>query len=450
MKIGLIAMSGIRCADAELAAMGLSLPGFLDRGRAIASMPNLALITLAGMTPACHRIQYLEVPDLDEAMRDGTPLKRELEDDFDLVAISSYSAQIGQAYKLADYYRSRGIKVVMGGLHVSAMPCEAAEHADAVSIGEGEPVWLQILDDCERGALQKFYGAQFSKFSLSDAPMPAFDLLHPEKYNRLLVQTSRGCPHRCDFCASSIMISNKYKQKPANKVLAEVDAIRSIWRRPFIELADDNAFVNRPYWYELLPELKNRKVRWFAETDIAIANDDRLLKLLADSGCAEVLVGLESPTQDSMAGVERLADWKYKVWPTYRRSIRKIQSYGIRVIGCFVLGLDGHTVQTADLLYDYVTELELFDVQITIATAFPGTPMYARMVEQERLLEPTNWDKCTLFDVNFRPSAMSAEELRSSFKALAERMYTKEAARGRRHAYKQIARDGKSDRAVCA
>lgn len=429
MKVGLIAMSGIRCDDAALAAVGLSLPGFLERGRAIASMPNLALLTLAGMTPLRHQIRYLEVPSLAEA--------GDMPDDLDLVAISSYSAQISEAYQLADSYRAKGIPVVIGGLHASAMPHEAALHADAVSIGEGEPVWLQILEDCERGELKQYYGARFSKFSLNDAPMPAFHLLDPAKYTRVLVQTSRGCPHRCEFCASSILISDRYKQKPAEKVLAEVDRICEIWRRPFLELADDNAFVNRNYWYELLPQLAKRRVRWFAESDVAVANDDKLLSLMAKSGCMEVLLGLESPSHPAMAGLESVSDWKYRMWPTYRDAVRKIQSRGIRVIGCFVLGLDGHTPETADLIFDYANELQLFDVQVTIATAFPGTPYYSRLLADGRMIEAENWDKCTLFDVNFHPDSMSIGELRASFKDLAVRMYSEEAVRARRHSFKE-------------
>lgn len=429
MKIGLIAMSGIRCADKELASIGLSLPGFLDRGRAIASMPNLALLTLAGMTPARHQIRYLEVPSLPET--------EELPEDFDMVAISSYTAQISEAYTLADRYRALGVPVVIGGLHASSMPHEAAQHADAVAIGEGEPIWLQILEDGERGELKQYYGARFSKFSLADAPMPAFHMLDASRYNRVLIQTSRGCPHRCEFCASSIMIADRYKQKPSDKVLAELDRVCEIWRRPFVELADDNAFVNRSYWYELLPQLAKRHVRWFAETDIAVANDDRLLALMQASGCMEVLVGLESPTQASMEGIESVSNWKYRMWPKYKEAVRRIQSRGIRVIGCFVLGLDGHTPETADQIFDFARYLELFDVQITIATAFPGTPLYARLVQEGRMLEPTNWDKCTLFDVNIKPDAMTSEELRISFRELAVRMYGEDIAQERRNGFKR-------------
>ena len=428
MKIGLIAMSGMQCQDKELAALGLSLPGFLDRGKAIASLPSLALLTLAGLTPREHEITYLEVPDLADVI--GLP------GEFDLVAISSYSAQIMQAYELCDRYRAVNIPVVIGGPHVSMLPMEAAKHADAVAIGEGEPIWGEILKDAELGQLKQFYGSQFSAFSMEDAPMPAFHLLEPARYNRLLVQTSRGCPHRCEFCASSILISKRYKQKPIHKVLNEIDAILEIWKRPFVEFADDNTFINREYWYELLPELRKRGIRWFAETDISVADDARLLSLMRDAGCCEVLIGLESPSLKAMDGLEMQANWKYKTWHSYKRAIDFIQVHGIRVIGCFVLGLDGQQPEVAKDLVSFTEELNLFDVQVTIQTAFPGTPLYARMQQDGRILEPENWSKCTLFDVNFQPADMSVSQLRNSFIELVELLYDQESTRIRRSRFR--------------
>ncbi|MGH9549703.1 MAG: B12-binding domain-containing radical SAM protein, partial [Terriglobales bacterium] len=363
-----------------------------------------------------------------------------------MVAISSYSAQILEAYELAARYRAVGTPVVVGGPHVSMQPHEAAQHCDAVAIGEGEPIWRTIVGDCERGQLQQYYGAQFSAFDMNDAPMPAFHLLDPDKYNRLLVQTSRGCPHRCEFCAASILISKKYKQKPAHKVLAEIDAIREIWKRPFIEFADDNSFINKEYWHQLLPELRKRDVRWFAESDLAIANDPRLLSLMYESGCNQVLLGLESPEQAAIGGVELNADWKNKTFAQQRQAVATIQSHGIRVIGCFVLGLDGHGPDIGQKVIDYARELELFDVQVTVQTAFPGTPLYSRLKSQERLIEAENWNKCTLFDINYHPQGMTSEQLRSVLMDLAERLYDARSTTWRRQQFKEKLREVRRER----
>jgi radical SAM superfamily enzyme YgiQ (UPF0313 family) len=401
----------------------LTLPGFVERSKTVASLPSLGLLTLAGLTPPEHQCQYLEVEDIRKL--DALP------EGFDLVAISSFSAQIGEGYELADRYRTRGVPVVLGGLHVTAMHGEAAAHCDAVVVGEGESVWRELLRDADAGRLKPTYRAD-GTFPLGNAPIPAFELLELPRYNRLTVQASRGCPLRCEFCASSILLTGRYKQKPVTRVLAEVDCIRQLWRRPFLEFADDNAFVNKRYWKQLLGELRNRSVRWFAETDLSVHDDAELLDLMRQSGCAEVLIGLESPVEAGLPGIELKRDWKREQWPHYKDAIHRIQSHGIRVNACFVLGLDGHTAEIFDQVYRFVEESEPFDVQITLQTPFPGTPLYRRLKRQNRLLEETAWERCTLFDVNYRPRDMTADELRDGFRGLAVRLYSEEFTKWRR------------------
>jgi len=323
MKIGLLAMSGIRVCDKELLAMGLTLPGFVERSKTIASLPSLGLLTLAGMTPKEHHIQYVDVPDANDFNLD--------EYDFDFVAISSYSAQIDEAYDLGLRYKAQGIPVAIGGPHVSALPDEAKQYCTSVVIGEGELSWLKMLGDLKNGGLKESYGSLDASFDMKDAPMPAFELLEINNYNRLTVQTSRGCPHSCEFCASSVIISKNYKQKPAEKVLAEIDKIKEIWEHPFIEFADDNSVVNKAYWRELLPELIKRNIKWFTETDISVAEDEEILELMRKSGCAQVLIGLESPEKLALDGLEMRANWKMKRFDDYKHAIKKIQSHGITV-----------------------------------------------------------------------------------------------------------------------
>ncbi len=429
MKIGLIAMSGVRACDKELLALGLTLPGFVERSRTIASLPSLGLLTLAGMTPRGHEVAYREV----DGVRSLGP---ELEP-FDLVAISTFTAQIDEAYALADRYRAMGIPVVMGGLHVTTLPDEAAPHCDAVMVGEGEVCWPQVVADASSGTLQPIYRSQPREFDLADAPMPAFELLDLDKYNRLTVQTSRGCPLRCSFCASSILLTPKYKQKPVEKVLAEIDRIRELWPRPFIEFADDNSFINRAYWKRLLPELTTRRVKWFTESDIRVGEDDELLSLMRRAGCAEVLIGLESPVEEGLAGLELRTDWKHKRWPRYEQAVRNIQSHGIRVNGCFIVGLDGHTPALFDSIYQFAERLELFDVQITLPTPFPGTALYEQLRRDGRLFVERPWRQCTLFDLTFHPTPMSDEELRAGFHDLAKCLYSEAFTRQRREGFRR-------------
>jgi len=359
----------------------------------------------------------------------------ELPGEFDVVALSSFTAQIKDAYRLADRFRAAGTTVVLGGLHVSALPAEAAQHADSIVIGEGEPSWPAVLDDLRRDRLQPLYDSRTRPFDLACAPMPRFELLDISRYNRLTVQTQRGCPFRCDFCAASIRISPTYKLKPIAKVIAEIRRIKQIWPRPFIEFADDNSFVNKRHSKNLMKALAGERVRWFTETDVSVADDDELLGLMRDSGCEQVLIGLESPSPADLDGVEQAANWKARQVDRYLTAIERIQSRGITVNGCFVLGLDRAGPDSFDAIWRFVRESGLFEVQITVQTPFPGTPLYDRLRREGRLLYEDAWERCTLFDVTFRPSDMTVAELEAGLRDLGARLYSAESTRERRRKF---------------
>ena len=427
MKIGFIAMSGVRAHNKALTDHGLTLPGFVERSKVIASLPSLGLLTLAGLTPREADVEYVEVPDLDAV--NGVP------GEFDAVAISSFSAQIREAYRLADRYRARGTRVILGGLHVSARPAEAAQHADTIVIGEGEPAWPALVADLRRGALKQCYDSRGCDFDLAEAPMPRFDLLEIDRYNRLTVQTQRGCPFRCEFCAASMRIAPTFKVKPVEKVIAEIRRIRERWPHPFIEFADDNTFVNKRHGRELMRALAKEHVRWFTETDISVAEDEELLRMMHDAGCAQVLIGLESPSPAGLDGLEQKANWKSKQRAKYRKAIDRIQGHGITVNGCFILGLDGAGPESFAEVWDFVRDSGLYEIQITVQTAFPGTPLYERLDREGRLLRRDAWELCTLFDVNLKPAGMSVAELESGLLSLAAKIYSDEFTRERREKF---------------
>lgn len=432
MKLGLIAVSGVRAYNPELTRLGLTLPGFVERNRIIASLPSLGLLTLAGLTPSDVDLQYIELPG---------DVEGELAGGFDAVAISSFTARIKDAYRLADRYRTMGTKVILGGLHVTALSEEAMQHADCIVIGEGEPLWPALIADLKAGALKPVYDARAYSFDLADAPMPRFELLDIGQYNRLTVQTQRGCPFRCEFCASSILLSPRYKLKPVDKVIAEIRRIKELWAQPFIEFADDNSFVNKPHSKALMRELAKENVRWFTETDISVAEDDELLALMRDSGCAQVLIGLESTHLAGLNGLEQHTNWKAKQLDHYLQAIRRIQDHGITVNGCFILGLDGTGSESFEQVWQFVKASGLYEVQITVMTAFPGTPLYDRLRKEGRLLKENAWELCTLFDVNFRPTTMSVAELETGLRNLAARLYSTEFTHERREGYRRRLRE---------
>jgi radical SAM superfamily enzyme YgiQ (UPF0313 family) len=431
MRIALIAMSGVRVCNPDLMRLGLTLPGFLERSKVIASLPSLSLLTLAGMTPERFDVEYHEIADVREAAT--LP-------ECDLAAISTFTAQAKDAYALAGRYRELGVPTVMGGLHATVLPDEVLQHCDAVVVGEGELNWLAVLEDFERRRLQRRYEPKGRQFDLADSPMPRFDLATPTKYNRFTVQTQRGCPRRCEFCASSILVSARYKLKPVSRIIDEIRAIKRVWPHPFIEFADDNSFVNRRHARALMDSLAAEDVRWFAETDISIADDRDLLVRMREAGCAQLLIGLESPTAGGVEGIEMNANWKRKRHDDYKAAIERIQSAGIAVIGCFILGLDGDTVDVFDAVSRFVEDSGLYQVQITVLTPFPGTPLYARLLSEGRLLDRDSWERNTLFDVTFEPRHMSVEQLEHGLLDLADRLYSDEASQGRRNAFRRQAK----------
>jgi radical SAM superfamily enzyme YgiQ (UPF0313 family) len=217
------------------------------------------------------------------------------------------------------------------------------------------------------------------------------------------------------------LLTPRYQLKPVAKVIAEIREIKKIWPRPFIEFADDNSFVQREHYKKLLRELAKERLRWFTEADISVAKDDELLGLMRDSGCQQVLIGLESPRRTSLYGIEL-----------------KIQSYGITVNGCFILGLDGDTRDVFDDVLHFVRDSGLYEVQVTFMTAFPGTPLYARLKREGRIIRDNAWELCTLFDINFQPKNMSVAELQSGFLKLAKQLYSAEETHERRSKFKQM------------
>ncbi len=441
MRIGLIAMSGVRVRTEALVAMGVTLPGFVRRGKVIASLPSLGLMTVAGLTPGHHEVAYLEVADLRDL--------RELPE-FDLVGISSFSAQIDEAYALADRYRERGTPVVLGGLHASLMPQEALEHADAVLVGGAEGTWPRLLQDFEQGRLGRLYrGASDRVFEPGLYAMPRFDLLEGRPYNRITIQTSRGCPRACEFCAASLRITTRFNQKPVERVIAEIREARRWFPEPFVEFADDNTFLNKGWSKALLRALIPERIHYFTETDASVADDPELCDLLAASGCRQVLIGFESPRAEDLGGIDP-ADWKRRQMPRMLRTIDTLQSRGVSVNGCFILGLDGHTPDVFPQVLDFVRRSGLAEVQYTVLTPFPGTLLYERLRRDRRLLQARFWDRCTLFDVNYVPRRMTVEELEAGLRWLFAETYSAEATSARLRGFLRQRKQGRTDRLAAA
>ncbi len=428
MKIGLLAMSGLRAHDPALLELGLTLPGVIERGRVVTSMPCLGLLILAGVTPAGHEVIYFEADHVGV-------LPRELFS-CDLVAISALTAQAFEAYEAARLLKEQDVIVAMGGLHASVCPDEAFEHVDHVFVGEGEIIWPAFINSDPLTVPGRIWRAtDFEPVDLKKAPLPRYDLLKGGNWNRFPVQTTRGCPWRCDFCASSIMLNRPYRKRPVAEVIRDIRFIKQLRKRPFIELADDNTFVDHAWGRELCEALIPERIKWFTETDISVADDGELLRLMRLARCRQLLIGLESTHPDDLAGIEMRSDFKLRRAPEYQDAVRRIQAAGVTVNGCFVLGLDHQGPEIFQRVLDFAMELPLFEVQVTMMTPFPGTPLYQRLLEEDRIIEPGRWDLCTLFDVNYRPLKMTVQQLREGMYWLVERLYSPENVAHRRRAF---------------
>lgn len=428
MKIGLLAMSGVRAHDQKLLELGLTLPGFVERSRTIASLPSLGLLYLAACTPPGHELVYAE------AESDGAE-PREIYA-CGLVAISTFTAQIFEAYAIADRLRSAGVKVAMGGLHVSVLPDEALQHADYVIVGEGENVWPAVVEAAAASrAPCVFRAADYPPVDAAQLPVPRFDLLPERRYNRYTVQATRGCPWRCEFCASTVMLQRPYRHRPVEHIVRDIRAIAERHPQPFIEFADDNTFVDTEWGKALCRALIPLRIKWFTETDLGVADDPELLELMRLSGCRQVLVGLESPTAAPLAGLERRSNRKARWAPHYAAAVQAIQAHGVTVNACFILGLDGHTPEVFRQTLEFAEQVRPYDVQITLLTPFPGTPLYDRLLREGRILQPGAWHLCTLFDVNYRPAGMTPQQLREGIYWLSGELYGAEATQRRRKGF---------------
>ena len=396
----------------------MTLPGFHDRAHALAELPALGLLTLAGMLPEHWNCSYRAPAGVDEELVEAIVSERPT-----LVAISALTASIVEAYSLSLALRQRGIRTAIGGLHATALPEEAQRYADAVVAGSGETVWLTLLDDLERGELQPVYRAGRSNEGVP-WPMPRFDLLGDVK--RYTLQTQRSCPLACDFCAASRLLE-RFREKPIDVIRDELAALNECADAPLLELADDNTFAGSRNPLELLEVLKNSRARWFTEADWRIGERPEIVRELAASGCMQVLVGIESMNFRYPGMGEKEAELNRMLEATHA-----LQEAGVCVNGCFILGAEGETQQSIERLTRFLLEAPFAEVQVTLQTPYPGTALYSRLKRQNRLLTNRSWPYYTLFEVTYQPDQLSVIELETGFRELITHVYGPAANRRRK------------------
>ncbi|UCD83286.1 MAG: B12-binding domain-containing radical SAM protein [Deltaproteobacteria bacterium] len=357
-------------------------------------MPPLPLMQLAALTP----------PDIEVEIIDEN-VEAVGYQETDLVGISSMTSSAPRAYQIADTYREKGIPVILGGIHPSILPEEAAVHADSVVIGEADKIWPQIFQDFRDNSLRDSYrGSEIP--DLKDLTPLRRDLIKKDKYffTRLL-QTSRGCPMNCDFCSVSDFNGIRMRHRPIDQIMEEIEAFSTIWKRRFLLFADDNIVGDKPFARRLFDALKSTKIRWGSMSSIEIARDPDFLQLARESGCRALFIGFESIRQDALQEIHK----RYKV-REYEELIKRIQDLGITLEGSFIFGFDGDNKDVFKQTVEFCYRNNFNLVQFSVLTPFPGTRLFANLKKVGRILT-YDWTRYDAFHCVYQPAKMSPEEL---------------------------------------
>lgn len=384
-------------------------------------LPNLGLLTLAALAGDDFEISYHD--------ENVAPLPRGAR--VDLAALTAMTCQAPRAYVLARRFRAAGAHTVLGGIHPTVMPEEAAAAADTVIVGEGEREWPRFLTDFRAGHPRACYRAD-GLCDLTRQPLPRYDLIPAGAYRAVPVQVGRGCPLACEFCSVSAVHGTRYRHKTLAQVRAEVAAARAVSgaARPRIFFTDDNLHLHGAFLEQLLEALVPLRVNWMAQMDAAVATDARLLSQLARSGCTQLLVGFESLNPDNLALIQERGP-KRTLSREYGGLVRAIQSHGIRVLGMFIVGLDEDGPGVFRQLREFILETRMHDAQITIQTPLPGTRLRRRLEASGRLADRGDWSRYTFFDVLYRPQRLSRAQILRGQAAVYREIHSPEAAAAR-------------------
>jgi radical SAM superfamily enzyme YgiQ (UPF0313 family) len=358
-------------------------------------MQPLSMALLASLMPADVEVRFYD--DRMEEIPFDEPT--------DLVALSVETFTALRAYKIARQFRSRGVPVVMGGYHVTLLPDEAQQEADAIVIGDAEPVWNQLLDDARRHCLQARYDGRGRRVLSGVRPRRA--IFDGKRYQNItLVEFARGCNFKCDFCSITSFHSANQNHRPGREVAEEMERTGS--GRFFI--VDDN-IVSQPHKVrELCRELIPLRIGWVGQASIHIAQDEELLDLMVQSGCRGVLIGMESLNPANLRDMGK--SWNLANC-SYAESLARFRKHGLAVYGTFVFGYDHDDRRVVQQSIDFAREQRLFLAAFNHLIPFPGTPLYRRLEAEGRLLHPRWWldPNGRVGDVVFRPKRVSPDEL---------------------------------------
>ncbi len=370
--------------------------------------PTLALTSFAATTPESWRVQYW-----DENVLDGRPPCEPMPE---VVGITVHLTFAQRAFELADWYRHRGSKVILGGLHVLSCPEECAPHADALALGDGVQLWPKILADVENGSLKPRYTATYEN-DYRDDPVPRRQILPRASFltTTSLIAT-RGCHNRCGFCyLATEGLRMPYRMKDPSQIAAEFVEDG----QPYAVFVDNNLGSRREYLHALCAALRPLEKIWSAAVSIDVTDDLGLIRAMAMAGCTGVFVGFESLADQNLADARK----KTPKTADYARRVRILHDNGIQVNGSFVLGFDHDRKDVFARTAEWVEENRLECATFHILTPYPATPLFRQMESEGRLLH-RDWNLYDTAHAVFRPKHMEPEELEQGYGWLYERLFS--------------------------
>lgn len=369
--------------------------------------PSLSLAALAAVTPSEWAVGLW-----DENIEPSLPAT-----DADLVAITAMTPQAPRAYRLAAHFRAAGKTVVMGGFHASNLPDEALQHVDSVVVGEGELIWPELLADFRAGRLQPVYRSG-ALVEMTAIPVARRELFGGKKYlftNTL--QTTRGCPFDCEFCSVTAFYGRKYRKRPVDSVLAELEGLRR--KNSFAFFVDDNLVADRNYAMELFAGMRGMGFKWLSHAPIDFADDREFIRAAGEAGCVGLFVGFESLNQEALKAMGKVTNTSQ----SYLEDAKVFRDHGIGILGSFVLGNDNDTPDVFPQLLRFCEEARIEAAIFPILTPYPGTEVRRRLEAEGRILSNA-WEDYDMEHVNFQPGGMTVAELQEGYDWLNRSFYS--------------------------
>jgi len=384
----------------------LIYPSMGGRMRAVQMQP-LTMAALAGLTP-----QNVSLSFYDDRIEEVP-----YEQPTDMVGISVQVFTAKRAYEIAAEFRRQRVPVVLGGFHVTSMPEEAAEHADAIVIGDSEDLWPDVIEDARRGRLQQVY--QSDKRPCLRGMVYRRDIFNGKRYQPVhLVEFGRGCPHACSFCSVGVHFGHRKTCRPVSEVVEEIRTLP----RGRILFADDNLIGDVARAKELFHALIPLNVRWTAQAGIEIAFDDELLQLATASGCEGLLIGFESLNEGSLRQLRKpMTNGPQR----FDEAVRKMHGQGIKICASFVFGCDHDTAESFESTLAFANEKKFLLALFNHLTPYPGTPLYDELKLQSRLRHEKWWlsPDFRWGDVVFDPKNLTAQTLSESCRLNRRKFY---------------------------